>query len=640
MAKVTLGAFTFSTVLLCAQNFPPIESDMEIQATISFLTSAESSVGFVYNGTCGALSGKLLPLSYYSTADYWGKYVGTLPGNDLTVIDQYDSNTYTLTPIADPSSPGSDLQVERINVYNGTDIYDAACWQIALGVYAKAEAQPAYFDLAGNQNLLLSVGYDGNGDTPSENANRATTQGDGTFSYNGESITTPANAYFFRMVTRNWLSTDPIYGTPYGSSISVRGTLPSNYHVGQVTWMDWKPITGENAWGFLVGPLHLARLNESAGKQTYVPFASNAVQNAIGVLNALAAMQSPLGAIYYACAGSIGNQGTNPVDPFEISVENNASALSGLLLMQKILQEEVQNEADLSPDQKGQIQTALKMIDTMIHGGTTPQGVQTQGILSFFKSSAWDATSRTFLQGGLANKPNEPAWQPTIEPKAVDVTTWGISVLGQPQVDEWFGFGACYNAWQSIKSWGGYYGPDGTIWGVGYSDQDGNGNGGNYQNGIISAEWTAGAINLLRCLITQYGEAALSSNYSPAQQAFAKQSAIDLQADHDQMFKQLMTLRSDHYFSTAAYDSVRPQDYTSLIPIPQGKLAFVYASKRYMIPFGWFANPLPSTTSTSWTVMLHYNFNPFHPDGSYESSFPVSGGTPLVTQLNNEIIQN
>ncbi len=52
----------------------------------------------------------------------------------------------------DPSSPGKDLQVERVNVYNGTDIYDAACWQIALAVCGKAGMQgpsgSSLFDLA------------------------------------------------------------------------------------------------------------------------------------------------------------------------------------------------------------------------------------------------------------------------------------------------------------------------------------------------------------------------------------------------------------------------------------------------------------------------------------------------------------
>jgi hypothetical protein len=29
-----------------------------------------------------------------------------------------------------------------------------------------------------------------------------------------------------------------------------------------------------------------------------------------------------------------------------------------------------------------------------------------------------------------------------------------------------------------------------------------------------------------------------------------------------------------------------------------------------MVPFGWYANPLPSTCATAWRVMLARNFNP------------------------------
>ncbi|MBI2811989.1 MAG: hypothetical protein HYX67_14330, partial [Candidatus Melainabacteria bacterium] len=187
-------------------------------------------------------------------------------------------------------------------------------------------------------------------------------------------------------------------------------------------------------------------------------------------------------------------------------------------------------------------------------------------------------------------------------------------------VDSWFGFGTANQIWQNIKSWGGFFGPDKKIWGVGYSDQDGNGTNGNYKNGINSGEWTAGAINLLRCLITQYTEASTSSKYTADQQKQAKAFVQSLQNDHDSMFAKLMTLRSDKYLTTKAYDGVRPTGYAQLIPMPADKIAFLYASKRYMIPFGWFANPIPSTTSTSWAVMLHYNFNPFSADGSYEAA--------------------
>lgn len=628
MKKFFFSIAAIASSIAYAQTFPPVQTVEEIQNELNFLTSSSDQVGFTYQGTIGTLNGLALPLSYYSTPDYWGAYVGTIAGNNLDVVDAYNPGDYTVTPTA--NSPGKDLQIERVNVYFGTDIYDAACWQIALGVCGSAGLQSPtganLFDVAGSQDELLYMGYDGNAPKIQPGANRATTLANGTFSYNGTSITQASNAYFFRMVTRNWLSDDPFIGTQYMQHVTAQGLPPNpQYQVGKITWLDWKPITGENAWAFFIGPLQTAHLKQKSLGVNFIPFASTAVQNALNTLVALRSMQSELGAIYYACKGSLGNQGDQPVNPYEVSVENNASALAGLMIFEQILQDELTYESDLTPDQMHQVQTALGDIATMVTGRVSPHGPATKGLLSFFKNNAWDAEAGIFYQGGDANNPNLGVdWQPTSEPKAVDVTTWGISVIGQPLIDAWNGFGTAYQSWQNIKSWGGFFGPDGSIWGVGYSDQDGNGSSGSYQNGIISAEWTAGAINMVRCLIDQYTDASTNPGYSSAQQAQALICVQNLQKDHDSMYKNLMTLRTDLYPTTDAYSSARPDNYDSLVPIPSGKLAFIYASKRYMIPFGWFANPLPSTTSTSWAIMLHYNFNPFKIGGDYS---PYSFGS-------------
>ncbi len=620
MKTLFLVYFSCVSSVLCAESFHSVQTEAQAAAELNFLISPASSVGVTYVGSAGVLNGLNLPLSYYSTADYWGQYVGSIAGNDLTVVDVYNPGDYTLTP--SPQSLGANLQIERVNAFNGTNIYDAACWQIALGVCGSAGMQGGsgqdLFAMAEAQNRLLTVGYDGNASQAQVGANRATTHEDGTFMYNGQPITSEGCSYFFRMVTRNWLSQDPFMGTKYMQYITAEN-LPSNpeYVAGKITWLDWKPITGENAWGLFIGPLQTAYLNQKTAGGKYVPYKSLAVRNALGVLIAIRCMQSPLGAIYYACKGSLGNMGDQPVNPYLVSVENNASALAGLMILQQVLRDELQYETTLSSEKKEYIQMAVSDIQVMIYGGQTPLGAQTKGLLSFFQNNAWNAKAKVFYQGGFANDPGQSSdWVPIATPKAVDVTTWGLSVLGQPLVDSWFSFGTCYNSWQQVKQWGGYFGPDGSLWGVGYSDQDGNGSSGNYKQGILSAEWTAGAINMVRCLITQYQTIAATSS-DPQKKALATQYVQSLQKDHDSMFRYVMTLRSDVYPKMPAYGTVRPQNYSALIPMPPDKLSFVYANKRYMIPFGWFANPIPSTTSTSWILMLHYNFNPFKYGGDY-----------------------
>ncbi|MCE2983937.1 MAG: hypothetical protein LW832_10290 [Parachlamydia sp.] len=577
-----------------------------------FLTSTGSQSGILYEGSCGGLVGKHLPLSFYSTPAYWSKYVGALPGNDLKVIDVFAP--WTLTPLNNSlRSPGSDLQAERINAWNGANIYDAACWQIALGLHGKAYQDKDLLDMAENQTTLLTLGYDGNGDQAQDNANRATTQDNGVFSYHGIALKNPRQAYFFRMVPRSYVSEDPFLHDPDSiHHISIQGALPAPptpFALGKVTWMDWKPITGENGWAFLIGPLQLERLKMKMEGRSFVALQAPGLQNAIDVLTAFQYMQSPIGALYYACGGSLGNQGDKPVNPYQVSVENNFSVLAGLKILKQTLLELAQGLPSLDAPSKEKIEATLQMIDVMLNGGKTAHGYETEGLLAFLKKYGFDKEKGVFLQGGLANQPGSPSWIPETGMHAVDVTTWGGAVTGQSLIDSWFGFGAAFSMWENVKSWGGYYGPDGTLWGVGYSDKDENGIHGDFKKGINSGEWTAGAINLVRCLISQY------------EKVSGDQAAVyvrSLKADHASLCKNFITLRSDNYATCPAYEEVRPKNYNALISLPAGTHAYLYASKRYMIPFGWFSNPIPSTTSTAWAIMLHYNYNPFHPDGSYE----------------------
>ncbi|MCH9625953.1 MAG: hypothetical protein S4CHLAM123_11380 [Chlamydiales bacterium] len=542
----------------------------EIQKSINFLTKTGG-----YTAEAGTMKGKFLPLSYYSSPDYWGKYVCEELENDATVCDIFNPNDYTLSPI--PSSPGQELQYERINVTNGTDIYDASTWQIALSLAAREGYGEDLFDLVENQNNLLFLGHDGNAQGEiTKGANRATTQKDGTFTYNGTSITDSAKAFYFRMISKQWLAQDPFVGTEFEKYLSVQDLPEDNtdYALGKVSWADWKPITGENAWAFLIGPLQSAYIQHvQVNEKEYVPFNTVAIQNALHILDAFEALQSEIGGIFYAAEGSLGNVGEEPVDPTEISVENNASALAGLWIFQDLLKLSKKYDFTLSGEQKILVEQTIDRIEKIV-----------DKMLVFFKEYAWDAQEGIFFQGGFFDGQN---WKPTLSPKAVDVQTWTITTLGQARVDAWFGEESAYKAWEKTKQWGGYYGSKGELWGVGYSDQD--------ENTVFSAEWTAGAINLVQSLITSYKE--------------NREITTQLKLDEKSMLSHLITLRSDFYTDT--FKDVSPKNYNKLLNFPDDNLAFLYSNKRYFIPFGWYANPLPSTCATSWALMLQFGFNPF-----------------------------
>ncbi|MFZ4115270.1 MAG: hypothetical protein ACOYK6_00935 [Chthoniobacterales bacterium] len=622
-----------------------------LTADVNNTTSDLPSPGLTYVGTAGNLRGKKLPLSFFCTNEYWQQYVLQLPGETSVSKDLYNPADNSLTPM--PGSRGQ-LQVERINIRRGCNIYDAATWQIALALAGndglKGDKAEDLFVLAQNQSCLLNLGHDGNDDgdsnkqgAPHMDANRGVTFGgeQKKFVYNGCEIRSPKEAYFFRAIPQNFKNEDPLPGSvevedSNGNKIPIQD-LPDNqgtYPKICIDWTDWKAITGENIWSFLIGPLHSALIQYK--KSPCVPFQTLAVQNAIAVLGAFQKMQSKIGAIYYAPAGSLSNMGTEAVSPYEVSVENNISALGGLLVFKRVLQDELLY-GYCSGDERMQINEALTKIKSMLYGGNyyvvlrqwESQRRETRGLLSFLKNEAWNHTTHEFYSGGEANKVDANG-QPTQEwipheLKAVDVNTWGLAVLGQRFIDDAHGVGAAYELWQRVKDWGGYYGdsPNGSdkeLWGVGYSDHDHDGNGKidpNDRSGILSGEWTAGAINAVRVLITQYQAACDSGHETPENLQKIKGYLNGLQKDHDSMVKHIQSLRTDQYAEEAAFNKVRPSNYKELISIPTNKLGYLYASKRYLIPFGWYANPIPSMASTTWVVMLHYNFNPFSAKGDY-----------------------
>ena len=577
----------------------------DLESTYRFLVSDRETLGgALYAATAGELKGRSLPLSYVDSPEYWGEYV-CKQQVVCAVTDVYNPFTYALTP---QQNTAGKLQTERANVHNGTNIYDAATWQIAVTLgqaFNHFNNKQDAYALANNQNKLLKLGYDGNEANPVKNANRAISK-DNIFVYNNRSITSGEQAYSFRMLSRSWITADPFIDTRYESLITMTELTKQEprYRKGNVTWTDWKPITGENAWAFLLGPLHAAYIHFIVGEhQQYIPFDDLSVQNALAILPTFAAMQSPIGGVYYAPAGTMGNQGNQPVNPHQISVENNASLYAGLTVLESTLNDELSNNEKLTSADKVRVKTALNIIKVMIEGGQVANNNPTTGLLNFFRNHAW--RNNEFFQGGLANDPNNnEEWIPATEPKAVDANTWSIAALGARQIDEWFGFGASYRNWQQVKQWSGY-GIEKKLWGVGYSDEDGNGLNadGTYRQGILSTEWTAGAINMLRSLMSYYQRVpADSANYS-----HSKVYVQSLKSDESTMLETLSTLRIDNYNKTP-YPG-KPDAYNSLIH--SSSRPYLYASKRYFIPFGWYANPLPSTCATSWMIMLADHYDPF-----------------------------
>ena len=565
--------------------------------------------GALYLPREGPLKGAPLPYSFTDSGRYWGEYVCKQPSVNCAVSDYYDPADYAIKP---RPGEGALLQTERVNVHNGTNIYDAATWQIAVVLGSVVNHFGNFLDLdayslASNQNRVLEPTHNFR-DIPT--GSRATTLGS-LYVYNGARITDPKSAYAFRMTAPVWLAPDPLKDS-YARQINV-GALPKDnprYQPGLIAWNDWKPITGDNAWALFVGPLQAAYVHFVLGLgERFVPFEDLSVQNAVAALPAFAAMESQCGAIYYAPSGTLQNSQDTAVNPHFVSIENNLSLFAGLRILRATLADELSRESSLTADQKALIARSTALIDTMLDGGTLPGDRHTKGLKEFLRTRAW--RDGEFVQAGFADTgvAASEEWRPVLEPKAVDVNTWGVAALGARQIDTWFGFGAADRMWESLKRWGAY-GEGQTLLGVGYSDRDGNGQTpeGAFRQGVLSAEWTAGAIVMLRNMIAYYGSVAPGL----PEAARARDWVARLRTDEQAMTVGMQRLRFSRYVE-AGFPG-KPPDYANLIVEPTSPVRsepYLYSSRRYLVPFGWYGNPLPSTSSTAWAILIADHYDPF-----------------------------
>jgi len=196
--------------------------------------------------------------------------------------------------------------------------------------------------------------------------------------------------------------------------------------------------------------------------------------------------------------------------------------------------------------------------------------------------------NRVFYQGG--HVPFGGGFNPvpidTYGGFAVDCQTWVSAVLGVNFIDTQITSvsGTAYNIWQQTKNFSAHYASDGSIAGVGYTVHP--------EHEIWSAEWSWGAVLMTRVLSIQYNALGLT------------QYAQDLQNDSESMTKNLKQLVKDG----------------GMISDTGG---YLYCNHRYKIPWGWYANAIPSICSTAWSIMNDHLYNPFFLGGGV---YPMVNG--------------
>jgi len=240
------------------------------------------------------------------------------------------------------------------------------------------------------------------------------------------------------------------------------------------------------------------------------------------------------------------------------SIENCASSLAGIKALLYIIQQ----------NQNTQYKNLIPQIQDVITK------------LTNFIKAAYDPSVGYFLQGGSYDKAWKFSWNKDYNSTfAVDCQTWVISVLGAPTIDGWFGAGTTLKIWQNTKLIGGYAYDSfsDTVLGLGFSK--------NQEVQIFSGEWSLGAVNMLKILANQLPN---------SRTKLLNEADIIRQAVDD---------------SLTFYDVSINSDIVN------------YATRRYWIPWGWYANPLPSMASVAWSVFTDSNYNPFILGGAYTSSY-------------------
>jgi len=498
---------------------------------------------------------------------------------------------------------------ERTLTRYGLNLYDGATWEIALaleglgGVATIYESNILYPSSTGaNAQVggIIDIRSDaddylyGQSGISGTDLPLVTLPGNVTrvVSDNGNPTDTTSQtipgAFFYRMIGPKYFMTDPFNGDygnawkyPYPNNDT---TTPWNIY-GLIHWNDWKPITGENVWAAIIGPIQVLWIQNSTNFKPFTTFATTPppIQLAISILPALKALQSPLGALYHCPKGTK----MFPPDPSEetnVSNENNFSAYAALTMLYEILVNKTAGATDpVLLQAKADVKTLLSGIEMWFS--------------KYILSNPYNGFNVVY-QGGHVSFAGEFDPVPINETGgfAVDCQTWGMTVLGQKKVDSFFGVGTAYHVWQATKKFAGYYSPSGQLGGVGYTIVEGS-----ETNLIWSAEWTWGAINACTKLAYEYNLAGRAD--------LAAELTADAQSMAELVVQPMVRCANGGWCGGG---------------LVQEDGSYLYANSRFFIPWGWYANPIGATCSTAWAIMHNHKFNPFTLGGGFVSPLALS----------------
>ena len=410
--------------------------------------------------------------------------------------------------------------IERLMIRYDLNLYDGAVWQIALTL----QGNSAYQQLVDAQTQRLLGGAFGNMGILAQSP---------AFTYNGQDVI-GKESWVFRSISE-------IYG-PMTDPLTNSSVAPAGFpHAEQgLHKTDFRPVLGENAWATIIGPLQTAY--QKYGRT--VPMDSPEMQLAVSRLPSFEIMQDALsGGVLYAPTGTSGIQEGG------ISAENNLSLLAGLRMLREAI-----GERDLN---------TTRLIDALV-----TRDAKGPGIEEYFQERVYNPAQGILSSGGFVSRGADGgSHYVAYENLAVDVQTWGLTVLGADWVDAQFGAGTAFKIWSNTRKRAGVV-QEGVLQGVGYTDGD----------RMLSGEWTLGAVLMAREVARTY------RNSHP-------DWARELIRDADSMLLGVQALK---------------------VTNPDGSIGYLYASMDGPTGFGWMARRIQHTGATNgWMIFALLDFNPF-----------------------------
>lgn len=548
-------------------------------------------------------TGNGLPLSYRDVLPNGQVYWGTKTYLDAGAFDPNG----TQLPLDDIIA----IQERTLSRF-GLNLYDGAVWEIALALWNRWDVAEIYERNIlytsttgpagrenGNPGGIVNIRADSTdfkyGDdkisgnalkqiTYPGNATHFTQDADGKPSKTG--VKKGPGALFYRMIGPKYQMIDPLDGN-YANSWKY--PWPNNDHktpwnsYGLIHFNDWKPIIGENVWGGILGPLQALEIksgnnltNTTCGDPSAEPqlpcdwtkydSTPPPVQLAITLLPGLEALQSEMGSLYH-CPWGAKIYPYDSDEGFNVSNENNSSAYVSLKILAAVLKNYTKGGGDemLTYGQQTAEKLAKGLEDWFSKHLLSKDGELPNGV-------------RLAYQGGHINSTGyHPVPLNDVGGIAIDCQTWGTTVIGAENMDKWYGPDMAYKIWVGAKKYAGFY-QNGVLAGVGYTSLRKNSSAAP-DNHIWSAEWTFGAINMCQVIGQQYKALGKMDYYT------------ELMKDAQSMWNEVTKPWPDGLqFSDGSY---------------------VYANKRFFIPWGWYANPMGATCSTGWAVIQQQNYNPF-----------------------------